>query len=498
VANGNGPPGSINWQRPKLFCGLSPCIRYNAEINSDSRTVVENVKSEVGSYSVKFMKQGKLFPGYIAANLPAAALCLAAVLSFCSIYKGFCGDSRTGVVSADKVALVIGNGSYKENLFFGELPHPHADADDMSNALRKLGYVVIEKQDQTAEQLEKVVGDFAKVAANAQIAIFYFSGHGVQVNNENLLLGINADGTLFKKENVVKLEKYGINLDDPLASLRASQVPVKLFIFDACREIVATKGGPKGLKVESSGAKGSLIAYATAPDSVAFDDPKDHNSIFTKFLLKHLNDPEDLVTIFSQTQDDVAKYTDNAQLPWISFSPGLYGLGISNVPGKVPAEKSKLTGPDALVAKGANPLPLSEPDSPLLEDIAVKKFLQQHFAYLEDQNIDSYLSDYFNPVEWYQQGPTSLDYVRRGLKAAFHHWESISHRIVGPLQITPLSGGGGVLVISAMEFHFMLKSGNQVKGTGKDVIELRAIKDDSGNVVTKIFSQDQLIDGSKE
>jgi hypothetical protein len=440
---------------------------------------------------------GKLPVFFLAAKFPFGAFCFALLL-YLLPDEAFSQGSSGHVVSADKRALVIGNTAYRENKYFAKLPHSRADADDVTTALRGLGYVVIERKDETAEELERTVLDFAKNAANAQIAIFYFSGHGVQVNNENILLGINADGTLFDKDNRKKLDTYGLNLDDPLSAFRIAQIPVKLFIFDACREVVAAKGGPVGLKGAYSGAKGSLIAYATAPDTAAFDDPRDHNSIYTKYLLLHLNDPVDLVTIFLKTQDDVAQQTAYAQLPWLSFSPGLLGLGITNVPDKIPPEQSKLVVDGAETDRTKGPLPSSEPDSPLLEDDPVKKFLQQHWEHLEEQNVDAYLSDYFNPVEWFQQGPTSLDYVRRGVKAAFRRWNLISHHITGPPQITPLSGGGGILVIAPMEFDLTVKSGNHVKGTGKDVFEIRAIKDDSGNVAPKIFSQDQQIDGTKD
>jgi hypothetical protein len=392
------------------------------------------------------------------------------------------------VPKTKKVALLIGNANYEDEDYFGHLPHPEKDVHDMANRLRELGFDVTEEVNQTSKEMADLVHVFARLSANATVALFYFSGHGVQVRGENCLLGINADRHLFTDPDYSP-RNYSINLDDPVAELRASQIPIKLFVFDACRELVITKGGPQGLSSTSSGARGSLIAYAAAPGQSALDSQRGDHSIFTDHLLAHLKDEADIITIFARAQSEVATSTNFAQMPWLSFSPGLLGVSLTEIPA---APRSATTTLAEAKAKGAEPLPLSEDDSPLLKEFSIKEFLKRHWKALKSQNVDAYIADFNDPVDWYQQGPTSTEYIRRGIRATFKHWDTIERSISGSLTIIPLSNRAGVAVTYPMSFDLSTKSGTHLKGNGTDILEIRAV---DGRL--KIFAQDQQIKSGK-
>src|SRR3982075_4657240 len=133
------------------------------------------------------------------------------------------------VAKADKrVAFVVGNGAYKN---VAPLPNPAVDARSMARVLRNVGFDVVEGANLTRDKMTEKLLDFGKKAEGADVALFFYAGHGIAINGTNYLLPVDAD---LKSEMDVKLGS-AINIDVTLEQTM-SDAKVKLVFLDACRD----------------------------------------------------------------------------------------------------------------------------------------------------------------------------------------------------------------------------------------------------------------------
>src|SRR6202012_6091600 len=194
---------------------------------------------------------------------------------------------------ADKrVAFVVGNGAYKN---VAQLPNPPLDAKAIAGVLRNVGFEVVEGTNLTRDKMTEKLLDFGKRAQGADIAVFYYAGHGIAISGTNYLLPVDAD---IKSEMDVKLGA-AINIDLTLDQTMGD-AKVKLVFLDACRDnpfannikSSSTRGVTvdKGLAEMRSG-EGTLIAFATSPGKTALDGTDGQNSPFTKALIAHIPQP---------------------------------------------------------------------------------------------------------------------------------------------------------------------------------------------------------------
>jgi hypothetical protein len=214
--------------------------------------------------------------------------------------------------SPQKIALVIGNSNYKD----APLHNPVNDADEMASALQKLGFSVIKITNATQQEMEDGIRHFGKRLTTGDIALFFYSGHGVQVNGLNYLIPIDAR---IYSEDEIKYQavEAGMVLD----KAENAGSGVNIIILDACRS------NPfKGFRSASDGLapmlapKGSYIAYATAPGTIAYDGTET-NSPYTKYLLRNINIPGlKLEEVFKNVRSEVVAETMNKQVPWDSSS----------------------------------------------------------------------------------------------------------------------------------------------------------------------------------
>lgn len=224
-----------------------------------------------------------------------------------------------------RVALVIGNGAYKNRSRIPALPNPPNDGRDMAEALRKLGFKVVEVIDADLGGMKKSLKRFADWANGARIALVFYAGHGMQANGENYLLPISA--SLNRAEDITE---QSLSLSAVMSALDRAAPSLSLVILDACRnnpmtsELAndATSRGltrvqiGKGL-ARHKGAPGSLIAYSTDPDNVAVDGTG-RNSPFTEALLKNMQVPElEIRLMFGNVREAVSKATEGKQTPWV-------------------------------------------------------------------------------------------------------------------------------------------------------------------------------------
>jgi hypothetical protein len=230
---------------------------------------------------------------------------------------GFAQDRGARVAepaaTSRKLALIIGNNDYRNQQ---SLRNSVNDASAMGDALRGLGFEITVRINLTMADMEKAALDFTRSVRPGDIALFYYSGHGMQVEQENYLLPVDFDAqtpTDAKYKAYAALRIQG-NLRDAGASLQ-------ILILDACRDnpYVGLRGGGGGL-AQMQAAKGSYIAFATAPGLTADDNASGQNGLFTSALLNALKQPGlTLDDVFNTVRREVSAARPS-QVPWSSSS----------------------------------------------------------------------------------------------------------------------------------------------------------------------------------
>src|SRR6186997_1231063 len=218
-----------------------------------------------------------------------------------------------------RVAFVVGNGAYKN---VQPLPNPSIDAKSMAGVLRNVGFEVVEGTNLTRDKMTEKLLDFGKRAQGADVAVFFYAGHGIAISGTNYLLPIDAD---IKSEMDVKLGA-AINVDVTLEQTM-SDAKVKLVFLDACRDnpftakirsAKATRSVnvPSGLAEMKSG-EGTLIAFATGPGQTALDGEQGTNSPFTRALMANIAAPGvEIQQAMTKVRAQVNEETNKGQLPW--------------------------------------------------------------------------------------------------------------------------------------------------------------------------------------
>jgi hypothetical protein len=221
--------------------------------------------------------------------------------------------------SERRAALVIGNGAYTYSL---KLANPVNDAGDMAQLLRRIGFDVVEGIDLDKRAMEAKILEFGRRLDGVDLAVFYYAGHGLQVAGQNYLVPTDA-----KLERAGDLTFETFDLRQVLAQMEA-QKRVNLIFLDACRDNPLARGFSGVLGAGRSGAVGrglapvqsavgTMIAYATQPDSVAQDGTGQRNSPFATALLKHIVTPGlEIGAVMKRVRADVVAATRETQVPW--------------------------------------------------------------------------------------------------------------------------------------------------------------------------------------
>lgn len=231
-----------------------------------------------------------------------------------------------------RVALVIGNAAYKES----PLANPVNDATDMAKALQDAGFKVILKRNANTREMRQAIREFSSELRRAQVGLFYFAGHGIQVKGANYLVPVGTD-----IQSEADTEDLAVDANFVLRSMEESQTKVSIIILDACRNnpfARSFRSVARGL-AQMSAATGSLLAFATAPGSVAADGTG-RNGIYTKHLLSNLKDGDpDILKVFQRTRAGVVKETAGRQTPWESTSlVGDFYFHPARVVDKIPSD----------------------------------------------------------------------------------------------------------------------------------------------------------------
>jgi TPR repeat protein len=244
------------------------------------------------------------------ARMPRAAMqCVLVALATMLIPLAAAADKR--------VALVIGNSAYR---FTPELSNPKNDAADMTRALRSAGVEVIEGNDLDKQAMERKVRDFAAALVGADVGIFFYAGHGLQVNGNNYLVPVDAE-----LSTAAALEFEMVRLD-LVQRLMEDETKTNIIFLDACRNnplsrnlarALGTRSGSvgKGLAAAESGV-GTLISFSTQPGNVALDGTG-RNSPYSGSLVKLISTPgEDILSVLTSVRNEVLAATADRQVPW--------------------------------------------------------------------------------------------------------------------------------------------------------------------------------------
>jgi hypothetical protein len=213
-----------------------------------------------------------------------------------------------------RIALVIGNSAYARS----PLLNPANDAKAMSEALRALGFKVIEVRDGSKAQMADAVELVqASLKGKQGIGMLYYAGHGLQVDARNYMVPVDA-----KMAKAADVPAQTVEVGSVISAFKSAGNRMNILVLDACRDNpfggITTGKGLAPLDAPS----GTFLAYATAPGNVAEDgDVKSGNGLYTQFLLQELKKPQSRIEdVFKRVRFAVRKASQGRQIPWESTS----------------------------------------------------------------------------------------------------------------------------------------------------------------------------------
>ncbi|WP_245455815.1 caspase family protein [Mesorhizobium sp. M7A.F.Ca.US.008.03.1.1] len=239
-------------------------------------------------------------------------------------------SAEAPVPDAKRVALVIGNSKYVHAV---TLPNPANDAHLIASTLRNAGFEVIEGVDQDNAGMHSLISRFTEQSYDADLAVIFYAGHGMQVDGKNYLIPVDAE-----LSSPAYLKTRTIQIDDFMAALPPDPA-IGVIILDACRDnplartlaaslpksrstSLGTGLAPVEAKSDGIGTGGLLIAYATDPGAIAFDG-NGVDSPYSTALARHLTEPGvEIQSALTRVRGEVTETTQGRQRPWHNASLG--------------------------------------------------------------------------------------------------------------------------------------------------------------------------------
>jgi hypothetical protein len=272
-----------------------------------------------------------------------------------------------------RVALVIGNGAYRK---VDALTNPENDAKLIAQTLKESGFELIGGGAQL--ELDKAgfdhaVQDFGAKLQGAEVALFYYSGHGMQVEGENWLVPVDANPT-----RPQDLDFQMVDAALVLRQMEGAGTKLNLVILDACRNNPFASRGVRGTQsglAEMRAPEGTLISYATQPGNVA-SDGVNGDSPFTSALANTIREPGlDIFQVFNKVGLAVKQQTGGGQQPWLASSPIAGNFYFINGPVTVVSPPP---------ASGGSPAPAINEDALFWQSIAASNDPADFRAYLKN------------------------------------------------------------------------------------------------------------------
>ncbi len=297
----------------------------------------------------------------LAQAAAGVLLCVLAVWFVAPAAAQSTGDER-------RIALVVGNFGYEH---VPRLANPGNDATLIATTLHQLGFTLVGggAQDNVDKaHFDKLVQDFGRAIQGADVALFYYAGHGMQVDGTNWLAPTDANPT-----RPQDLEFQMVDADLVLKQMNGAGTRLNLVILDACRNnpfaALGTRAVQGGL-AQMSAPEGTMISFATQPGNVAGDGTGTDGPYATALAAAMRKPGLDIFRVFNQVGLTVKRVTDGAQLPWESSSPidgEFYFTPSDSTPDLVvtaeaaPALPPTPPGSERGAAPGATPAPATRP-----------------------------------------------------------------------------------------------------------------------------------------
>ncbi len=225
--------------------------------------------------------------------------------------KGQC--SENDIINLKKIAIVFGERDYKN----GPLINPINDAKDMSDSLKKMGFDVYTYYNTDYKTMKDAIEEWYTKIPKYDVALFYYSGHGAEVNGKNYLFPIDA-----AVRSISDLEYVAYSANRVLSNMEVSNSKFNIMILDACRDNPFTKSLTRDIKsgLASMTGKGSFVGFAASPGTVASDGDK-RNGTYTEAILKYISVPNLTIDqIFTKVNSHVRSRTSDMQIPYKNSS----------------------------------------------------------------------------------------------------------------------------------------------------------------------------------
>jgi len=252
----------------------------------------------------------------LARNTARVTFLIAAIFAMTTL-------AAPNALAEKRVALVVGNAAYVNA---NSLANPANDANAVADSLERLDFSVVRGIDLDLAGMRTAVRDFSRELIGADVALFFYAGHGMQVYGQNYLIPVDAE-----LSNEADLDFSALKIDLVLRQMDR-EPRVKLVILDACRDnpfetqLARSMGATRSASALASGlaeinpAGGTMIAFATDPGDVALDGQGEH-SPFTEALLQHIETPGlEVNVMMTRVRGEVFRTTGERQRPWTNTS----------------------------------------------------------------------------------------------------------------------------------------------------------------------------------
>lgn len=230
------------------------------------------------------------------------------LLLFLSVFFSHTLLSQELSRNGNRLALVIGNSEYQ---YGGVLKNPVNDAKLMAATLENLGFKVMKKINATKREMDIAILDYWRQLPNYQVALFYYAGHGIQVDGINYILPVDA-----KLDDQLSLKIEAVNVGEVVSEFESFPDNINVVILDACRDNPYRswmRSGGSGF-VAMPAPSGTVIAFATSAGTTA-SDGAGANGLYTEKLARQLIIPQRIEDVFINTRNEVRLASNGRQNP---------------------------------------------------------------------------------------------------------------------------------------------------------------------------------------
>lgn len=308
---------SIRWSNPDV---------PNSVVNSESVKISACIISSTDLRSVKLLVNGNILlednifqpsgQGDCNYNWQSSVILREGDNSIFIVASNAAGSTTsekrviklTSEVTEKRLALVVGNSNYKNS---ASLKNPVNDANLIEATLKELGFNVIKRLDAGRDEMLAAIREFEDKLANYNVALFYYAGHGNQVDGRNYLIPVDAR---LEKPSDCKFEAIEVNL--VVDEFERYQNNTNIVILDACRNNPFrswARGGEAGFRAMNF-TSGTIVAFATSEGTTAADGKGD-NGLYTEELVNQMMVPQSINDVFMNTRVQVRKKSNNLQVP---------------------------------------------------------------------------------------------------------------------------------------------------------------------------------------